>query len=308
MNNNFTLNKNLRTSEVINYLQNNLLNHIVENINKKLGALIAIDYDIRLKEKLILEEHLSKCAKNIKNYLGQRVIIDEDFSNAFLLFTIAINYDDSDVINKTEEQKQEISIEALIESKLPSVAPDQKIKIKSILIKILKNSNFTQVINFIDSQSELFSLITQKITNKCSDLTKQSDMLLEQLNELINKQNIIEQQQTKIRNTTRKVVTALGFCTISSIGMITGGITFSALLLPCILVTNQISNKISENISSKIIENAELFYNPTASINKLKSEINIAQKDLVKSFEVKKDLMRAPSSLIQQKEINYKSR
>ena len=70
-------------------------NNISSNLCQSLANLLSLDYANRLRSEPPLNEYICTCLKRLKQHLGAQVILDNNFSEAMTLFTVAITPDKS---------------------------------------------------------------------------------------------------------------------------------------------------------------------------------------------------------------------
>lgn len=277
--------------------------HLNHNINEKsqrsISNLLAIDYEHRLKSEPEIYEYSDLCTNRLKDFLGEKVILDDSFPTLMKLFTVAITpqkdiENEDDLKNRTKNN----TIDAIIENNFAELKPEEKKVLRSILKDLLSGEKEKDVSNFISSNPKLFySILISALKSK----QKQKEVVEEvnmHINTILKKLNRLNKSKNKIKSISTKVTMAGGLFATASMGLLFGGFALPALIIPAAIgaikygpmIGDKIGGKISDNIKS--IKGLEQELDNIINVEKSSpaQSVKTPEKKVVKSKSIKEDL------------------
>ena len=226
-------------------LDNNLSDKLILSISN----LITLDYIHRLKEQNDISQYSIACINRLKNHLGYKVLMLEDFSTSLSLFIIAITSEDTKNINdKFHEQHQDLLINAIILSFYPNLNLEEKDNIRTALKNLLSTMDNMDLFNYINNTPEIFHLTIKSELKNQNNLLNLNHIIQKQIQDTLVQKDNISQKVSKLQNLITKL--SLGISVIASTII---GVVISPLLIPLILIpTSILSTKYGPKFSSKI--------------------------------------------------------
>ncbi|PCJ29852.1 MAG: hypothetical protein COA94_00400 [Rickettsiales bacterium] len=111
--------------------------NLSENLKNSIAMLLAIDYAARLSSKYKIEEHAAICARRLKQYIGQKLVLGEEFSSVMTFFAVALTpeewQEDMDQSRREKSQTKEALIDSIITAQFGSLNSSQKELVRMFL-------------------------------------------------------------------------------------------------------------------------------------------------------------------------------
>ena len=255
------------------YLDDNMEKGLISSI----ATLIAIDYKNRLKSNYAIADYAELCATRIKQHLGNKVVMDEDFSSAMTLFVVAITPEKnkSDDQNNLKEEHQDILIDSIIALQFADLNPKEQQNIRLLLRDLLKDPIGKALMNSISSNPKLFySVVFSAIKSK----QKQHDVLLSvttHLKQIFHHSNKADQSVINTQGLLTKLVVTGGILAASSLGAFISGISLPALAVPAMIVAVTVSSQLGQNIGYKVASNMAKVKNGVNILANLQKSMSI---------------------------------
>lgn len=226
-----------------NLLEDNLNNKLILSITN----LISLDYIYRLKSRIDVHQYSQTCSKRIKNHLGYKVVLEEDFSTAMSLFIMAITIEPNDE-NILFEQNIDIIIDTIINAQYAHLDIEETKNIKLSLKSLLEKINKADLINYIDQNPKIFDLnIKFAIKNK-QNILELINIVQEQIQIVLLEKNKINNNITSLKGFFSKIMIAASVAVSAILGS-----TISPILMPLLIVpTTGASIKYAPKIGEKI--------------------------------------------------------
>ncbi|MCC8368542.1 MAG: RP853 family protein [Rickettsia endosymbiont of Oxypoda opaca] len=258
-----------------------IMNNFIDNISSltcsTLANIISIDYVIRLNSKPDAKKYIASCIHKLKTFLGHKVINDDSFSVALTLFAVAITPEDTNTAHKDNilEQSQDIVAENLVNIYFKDIviSDADKVAIKAVFKNLLKEKNSNNIINYIQSNPELFCSSVMYAIKKYQRqdeinlyIKKEIDKVLEISLEFTKKNNTFKQAAGKIAS-------AICALAIGAISIATAGATFSLIVIPTSIFAIKYAPQIGEKIGELILNNDSVIKSKEKEINEFKVEI-----------------------------------
>lgn len=293
-------------SLVRKWISENLINNVTQDICLALANLITIDHNIRLKLEPNIIDHLNNCLKKLREFLGQKVITDTNFSVALMLFTVAISptpieYDKKEnILDKSEN----VVIEALINSHFNTVNLEERKLLKLILKDLLKGRNSHEIINVMQCEPELFRSTVLNAMKKYRTLTDISANIKSEVNKIA---NVIVKHNKKVetfKQTTSKILTAVCSIALGAISVVTAGAALALVVVPASILVVSYAPKLGEKLGEMILNTDKFVITEQKKITLLKTKMRTDHYEfltLQKSSELSKENEIA---LNKQQEIN----
>lgn len=221
-----------------------------------LANMLALDYTSRLNNIITIEDHISKCVDKLTHLLGQKVIVEDNFSSVVTLFAVAISSQPISYQNKNNALKQPQSEDAVLEFIAQSCCDGSdsacdKQKIKDIIRNLLHNKG-NKILDFINREPILFTSIaggaiakhkTQDAINK--NVQAQLNKILNKTIDFNNKKNALVQKITKITS----IACVLVGIAVSSLA---SGIVMPIVIMPVTVLSMQFTTKLCKRVAEVI--------------------------------------------------------
>jgi len=240
---------------------NQMIEHLNNNLDSKLcqsvANLLSLDYANRLDSEPPLTEYISLCIERLKNHLGARVVLDNNFSESMTLFTAAItpekNNDDDN--SKSQEQSQDALIDTMIAELFSNLTPEEQANIKLVIKELLNGKDSKELMNMISSEPETFQKIVATAVEAKMPAKEMSNFAGERIGTLIEQSKQINKQAIGLQSVVGKITLAGGILAAASLGLVVGGFILPALIVPATIAAIKIGPAIGEKIATTIISN-----------------------------------------------------
>jgi hypothetical protein len=255
------LNSSLFNSEITYYLSNNIGKHLI----MLLSNLLTIDYENRLKGEPEIKEYSHLCVTRLKKHLGHQVILDEKFSSAMTLFTIAITAQqdsggDEELINQTREAVAE----SIISSHYPEILPEEQEIIRTVLKYLLNTKDKKQIMDIINADPDLFYACTISAIGSSTTLNEINESVFRNLKNIADDSMMLERKTSQIKNFFAKAALATGILALGSTALVAGAV--AVFIVPAAIVVGKyaplagkkMGNIIANNMSGMKQEKEEL--------------------------------------------------
>lgn len=246
-------------------------NNISGDLAMKVASLLALDYQHRLKSTPEITEYLNIICQRLKSSLGHRVFMDEDFSMAMTLFTIAITPEAEHELDKVEQEKSlDAAIDAVINEHYGDLSLEEKAALKDILKELVNSKSLEEVISFVSSDPSFLKELVKTSIEGQRQKQEVLDFAKKHIQQILKQQKEVQQIKSGIKSFTSKVVMITSIITVSSLGIITGGLAFPVMAIPALAITARAAGKVSTKISEKVIENNKSIQLEYSKINNSK--------------------------------------
>ncbi len=252
-----------------------LKNNITDYHCSTIANMLAIDYKTRLNSKLEIVSYIDKCVSKLRNFLGKKIITNDDFSTTLELFAVAIRNEKpstEDNSGITKEQSEDILSQMIIDIYFKDFTENQKDSVK----EILRSLEITpELIKYMESNTDLFrNIVKQAIVTKNNKhgLDHNLNIILK----ITETQKQLNQENVRRGQFFSKVITAISALVVGATGVLTAGVALPAMLLvPTSIVTIKYAPKIGEKIAGLIgnIKNIVRKKTLTDLSNELKNNI-----------------------------------
>ncbi|MGX6960737.1 MAG: RP853 family protein [Rickettsia endosymbiont of Pentastiridius leporinus] len=253
--NNMIVLDNIDTTLFKKDINNNFINNLTKITLSTLANILAIDYVVRLNSKPEAKEYIQTCVLKLKNYLGLRVINDDDFSVALGLFAIMIAPDDKGEQDKNNEQSQDIVAENLVEMYFGAekISGAEKEKIKNVFKALLKEKNFESIINYAQSHAKLFRTSIIYAINKYNSPNEISSYIRQEYNKILEVSLEFTKKSNIFKQYTGKIAGAICALLVGAISVATAGAAFSILVVPASIFAVRYAPSLGEKIGELIL-------------------------------------------------------
>lgn len=256
---------------LINVFRNNMSSQLA----KKLAGLLVLDYIHRLGSKPEISEYIDLIMPRLKKYVGYKVISEDDFSLAMVLFTVAITPEKDQDIDKSTQQEQlvDAALDATILEHFSDLSPEEMLAMKEILKELTKTKSLQEVMGLVAGNVSFFRDLAKVAKREKQQKKELRELLQHGMIQLMQKQKQIKSLKTGLRSLVSKVVMATSIVAVASIGLLAGGLMLPALAIPALAATTRVAGKVSEKISDKIIQSNKAIQIQVNEINGSKSLI-----------------------------------
>ena len=222
--------------------------NLSESLCSSVANLLAIDYVGRLESKPDLDLHINECTLRIKKQLGLKVVTDESFSSVVSLFTIAITPErDLDTDDeKTQEQSHDALIDSIIATYFHDLTPEETAIIKSLMKEILSGKDGKEMMIVASSNPKLFYSIVVSAIREKNKLEEVLESVKLHLTQIMSKNKQQIKQQSGLKGLVSKLSLIGGLMLTASTGLVLGGVTLPALILPATAAVVKLSPKLGE--------------------------------------------------------------
>ncbi|MCZ6901529.1 MAG: RP853 family protein [Rickettsia endosymbiont of Ixodes persulcatus] len=317
MNNAIILN-NVNTNLFKKDIVNNFVNNLTKSTCSTIANMLAIDYTLRLDSKLEAEKYINKCISKLKNYLGMRVINDDNFSVALELFAIMITSEDENEQNKNNilEQSQDIIAKNLVEVYFgdEKINSTEKEKIKNIFKTLLKEKNFDKIINYAESHKKLFKASIMYAMKKYNNIDEATTYIKKEFNKILEMFLAFTQKSNIFKQATGKIAGAVCALLVGAISVATAGAAFSIIVVPASIFAVRYAPEIGEKIGELILNNDNALKLEQSNIDKFIKTLQNNKESLLsqeKTKNIKQNIKVSPSQInakLTKKAVNEKHR
>jgi hypothetical protein len=257
------------------WISKDLVNNLTKDTCLALANLITIDYKIRLDLEPDIKDHIKSCLDKLRQFLGQKVITDNSFSVALMLFTVAISptpvkYDTKEnILNKSED----VLIETLVNTNFGSVNLEERNILKVILRELLKSRNSQEIMNVIKYEPELFRTTVLYAIKK---YRTPADIITNIKSELSKIVSVAVKHYKKIetfKQATSKILTAVCSIALGAISIVTAGAAFALTVLPAGVLAVSYAPVIGERLGEMILNADKFMINEEKKIALLRTNI-----------------------------------
>lgn len=289
------------------WISKDLVNNLTEDTCLALANLITIDHKIRLNLEPDIKDHLKKCLEKLRKFLGQKVITDNSFSVALMLFTVAISptpvkYDTKEnILDKSEN----VLIETLVNTNFGSVNLEERNLLKVILKELLKARNSHEIINVIKYEPELFRTTVLHAIKK---YRTPADIITNIKSELSKIVSVAVKHYKKIetfKQATSKIMTAACSIALGVISVFTAGAALALAVVPAAVLAVSYAPEIGEKLGEMILNADKFMINEEKKITLLRTNIRKHYDEFI-TFQQSVELQARNENLLTKKqEIDY---
>ncbi|GAA5251928.1 RP853 family protein [Candidatus Rickettsia kedanie] len=317
MNNAIVLN-NINTNLFKKDIVNNFVNNLTQSTCSTIANMLAIDYTLRLNSKPEAEKYINKCISRLKNYLGMRVINDDNFSVALKLFAIMITAENENKQNKNNilEQSQDIIAEKLVEVYFgdEKINSTEKEKVKNIFKTLLKEKNFDKIINYAESNKKLFKASVMYAMKKYNNIDEATIYIKKEFNKILEMSLAFTQKSNIFKQATGKIAGAVCALLVGAISVATAGAAFSIIVVPASIFAIRYAPELGEKIGGLILNNDNAIKLEQSNIDKFMKTLQNDKESLLsqeKIKSIKQNIKVSPSQInakLTKKVVNEKYR
>ncbi|MFV0250690.1 MAG: RP853 family protein [Rickettsia aeschlimannii] len=300
------------------YIVDNFVNNLMKSTCSTIANMLAIDYTLRLNSKPEAEKYINKCISRLKNYLGMRVINDDNFSVALELFAIMITSEDENEQNKNNilEQSQDIIAENLVEVCFGDeiINSTEKEKIKNIFKTLLKEKNFDKIINYAGSHKKLFKASVMYAMKKYNNIDEATIYIKKEFNKILEMSLVFTQKSNMFKQATGKIAGAVCALLVGAISVATAGAAFSIIVVPASIFAVRYAPELGEKIGGLILNNDNAIKLEQSNIDKFMKTLQNDKESLLsqeKTKNIKQNIKVSPSKInakLTKKVVNEKHR
>ena len=269
---------NIKLSFDSNFFKDNIDEELSNNLPKALiiylAGLLAIDYSLRLKDDIDLNEHIKLCITRLVRHLNNKIIFDEGFSSALTLFAVAISPDDKD--DSRDEKNIVNSKEAIIDSVIASNFGDLSIidqnKVKLTLIDLLNEKDGAKLIDLLTSNPKLFHTI---VKNAIGGQKQQeiSTIVISNLRAISAASTDLLVQKNKYKALFTKAFLAASITLTTSAGLILGGLILPIIIMPITIAAIKYAPRMGEKFTKNIVERIPSIVKNSQKIDKIINQL-----------------------------------
>ena len=317
MNNAIILN-NVNTNLFKKDIVSNFVNNLTKSTCSTIANMLAIDYTLRLNSKPEAEQYINKCIYTLKNYLGMRVINDDNFSVALELFAIMITSEDANEQNKHNilEQSQDVIIANLVEVYFgdEKINSTEKAKIKNVFKTLLKEKNFDKIIDYAESHKKLFKASVMYAMKKYNNIDEATIYIKKEFNKILAMSLAFTQKSNIFKQATGKIAGAVCALLVGAISVATAGAAFSIIVVPASIFAVRYAPELGEKIGGLILNNDNAIKLEQSNIDKFMKTLQNDKESLLsqeKTKNIKQNIKVYPSQInakLTKKVVNEKHR
>lgn len=277
MKNNLILPEGVDPKPFIDLFQDYLSNNLPSQLITSISNLLAIDYRLRVKSSIAISEYVMICCDRLRRHLGYRVILEEDFSAAMRMFTVAITpekEDDGEIL--TQEQSQDIIVDSIIDAHFNNLPKEEQMLVRSVLIGMIKGGGGRELMNLAVSDPSLFnSRVVNALKGK-----KGEQMIIQELTSKVNELAINNQALQKKVGTFNgifaKLAVVAGVALAASAGLMTGGALVPAMLIPGTIAVIKFAPVIGEKLGQTVAKESTTIQEIRSDIKSIKQDLSIS--------------------------------
>lgn len=288
------INKELYASAEAKQFESAIIASIGNNISSqlagKVAGLLALDYAHRLQYKPDIIEYLDIISQRLANYLGYRVVLEEEFSIAMALFTVAITPEIDQSLDKITEQEKSVdaAIDAAILEHFSDLSPEEISMMKDILKELVKTSSLQEVMSFISSDPQYFKDLAKTLIREKKQKQEISEFVQLHIQKIILKQKQIKKSKVGLKSLVSKISMTASIVAAMSLGLLTGGLLLPMLAVPLVAVTTRVAGRASDKISQKVVENSKSIKSQSHEVNISKSTMLSRVKEKIQGINISK--------------------
>lgn len=270
-------------------VNNNFINNLTKITCSTLANMLAIDYVARLNSKPDAKKYIQECISKLKNYLGLKVINDDDFSVALGLFAIMIAPDDESGKDKNNEQSQDIIADNLVEMYFgeEKISSTEREKIKSVFKVLLKEKNFASIINYAASHAKLFRTSIIYAINKYNSPEEINSYIQQEYNKILEVSLEFTKKSNFFKQFTGKIAGAVCALAVGAISVATAGAAFSLLVVPASIFAVRYAPALGEKMGGLILSNDKTVKQEQSKIDRFMEKMQINKENLLSQKKTK---------------------
>lgn len=267
----------LSTQKSIKSFQQELSIQLSGNLSEKLinnlSNILALDYANRLKSAPSLKKYLLLCIDRLQNYLGHKVITNEDFATSMTLFCVAITPKKNTNEPLNPEQVHEAVVEAVIDMHFKDLSPEEKEVLKFVLMDLLNRKDGYEISNFLNSNPKLFHCIVVTAIREKIKQEEIVEFVKLHLNRLIIESKTVDKKINKLKNLGSKFSLAAALMSIASAGLTLGGLVLPAFMLPATALSVKYAPKAGEKAGAIVAGNIESIQSQKETLAEIKGAV-----------------------------------
>ncbi len=254
------------------WISENLLNNVTPQTCITLANLIILDYEARLNLEPAIQIHLNNCLSKLKAFLKQKVITDDSFSVAIMLFTVAISptpieYEQKEnIVDKSEN----IIVETLISTNFNQTTQEERKLLRLVLKDLLKARNSHEIMNVLKYEPDLFRII---ILHAIKKYKRPHDIIANiktELNKILGTAVKHHKKIETFKQTTSKIFTAVCSLAVGAISVVTAGAALALAVVPLSILAVSYAPKLGEKIGAMLLDTDQFVINEQKKIELLK--------------------------------------
>jgi len=272
-------------------LLNSFKHNLTPTLCSSVSKLLAIDYSIRLASKLSPEDHLNNCVSKLRNYLGYKVVQEDDFSTSMTLFSVAISPEINSGNDKSTSQEQSVdeAIETIISAHFGQTSADDQAILRIVIRELLTGENNKEILNFINSDPKIFYSIVLTASKAKKKQKEIAEIAHVHINNILIKSKKIDQKISKIKSFSQQATLAGGLILAASAALLVGGLVMPALAVPAIIASVKLAPLLGDKIADININSNKFLKTEQKELNELKSKsISLDPKDISQSITKEK--------------------
>lgn len=287
-------------------------NNISSQLAGKVAGLLALDYSHRLQSEPDITEYLDVIAQRLANYLGYRVVLEEDFSIAMALFTVAITPEIDQSLDKIAEQEKSVdaAIDAAILEHFSDLSPEEISMMKDILKELVKTSSLQEIMSFVSNDPAFFKDLAKTSLREKKQKQEIVHMVQLHIQRLILKQKQVKKSKVGLKSLVSKVAMTTSIVAAMSVGLLTGGLLMPVIAVPLIAVTARSVGRVSDQVSQKVIENSKSIKSQSQEVDVSKEAVLSTVKEKIQQINVfkAKSVSRGQAQEIAEGQLQSQSR
>ena len=257
------------------WISKDLVNNLAQETCLALANLITIDHKIRLNLEPDIKDHINSCLNKLRQFLGQRVIADNSFSAALMLFTVAISPTPVKYDNKENilEKSEDVLIETLINTNFGAVNLEERNLLKLVLKDLLKARNSHEIMNVIKYEPELFRTTVLHAIKKYRTPAEITANIKSELSKIV---SVAVKHYKKIetfKQTTSKIMTAVCSIALGAISVVTAGAAVALMVVPAAILAVSYAPELGEKLGEMILSTDKFMIAEEKKIALLKTNI-----------------------------------
>jgi hypothetical protein len=275
----------LKVKDFLYPINNELSNNLTETARKSIAGLLALDYAGRLNSEPDIDEHASKCISNLKNFLKLKVVLDDSFASNMALFSIAISSakntdkDDDNLLSRIETN--DLLVDTLVEMHFGHFSPEDKVKIRKILQRIIEGKDGEEILNFIAKEPKLIKGIIETALIKHKVQKEIEAHVSLEMHKILKQVKAVNTKISKLKQMASKIATAASVLAIATMGTLVPVVALPFIVVPAAITCVKYSADIGAKVGQKIAEANSAVKEGFKNIEKAKTEIN-AQLEMLK--------------------------
>jgi hypothetical protein len=274
MKNKLTLSTTGNSKPFLQEITYHLSTNLTEKLIKTLSNILALDYANRLKSEPPVEVYIPLCIRRLQNYLGYKIITDEDFATGMRLFCVAIT-PEKDTANdiSSQEQVQDAAVDAVIDMHFGDLPKGEREAIKLVLKGLFSGKDGHEISNFLNSNPKLFHCILIGAIREKKKQQEITEFVKLHINRFIIESNSVDKKIGKLRNLGSKFSLAATLMAVASAGLAIGGLILPAFMIPATAVSVKYAPKAGEKVGEIVAGNIETIQNHKETLAEVKSAV-----------------------------------